>query len=449
MLDKILRMIGQYHMLGENDTAVCGLSGGADSVCLLLALYELRERLGINVEALHVNHGIRGGESDRDEDFCRELCGRLGVPFTAVRCDVPAFAGEKGLSLEEAARELRYGIFAENSRGKKLATAHNAGDNLETVLLNLTRGTALRGMAGIPPVRGNIIRPLLSATRQDIEGFLASRGQSYVTDSTNLSDDYTRNKLRHRVIPMLEEINGSVIAASVRSIEAMRDENSLIEEETAKALEMCRKANTLTGLRRFHRVIRRRCIAALLSENRLPYSHDRLAEADRILMEGGKLCISGDTYLVGRGDELSLASLPREAPEYTEKELQTGENLIYPGKGLLCEVVNCDDLGKIQAVNKKLTIMHLDYDKIKGRAFVRGRKFGDRIQLPGRDFTSSVKKLINENIPQELRSRLCFIEDEEGTIYAEGLGIAQRTAPDESTRRLLRVSVINTTNRLE
>ena len=112
-------------------------------------------------------------------------------------------------------------------------------------------------------------------------------------------------------------------------------------------------------------------------------------------------------------------------------------------------MVNCDDLGKIQAVNKKLTIMHLDYDKIKGRAFVRGRKFGDRIQLPGRDFTSSVKKLINENIPQELRSRLCFIEDEEGTIYAEGLGIAQRTAPDESTRRLLRVSVINTTNRLE
>ena len=155
MLDKIFGTIQKYHMLEKGETAVCGLSGGADSVCLLLALRELAPRLGITVEAIHVNHCLRGEESDRDEEFCRDLCRRLQVPFTAVRCDVRSFAQENGLSTEEAARELRYKAFAENSAGKKLATAHNAGDDLETALLNLTRGTALRGMCGIPPVRGD------------------------------------------------------------------------------------------------------------------------------------------------------------------------------------------------------------------------------------------------------------------------------------------------------
>ncbi|MBP3249532.1 MAG: tRNA lysidine(34) synthetase TilS, partial [Ruminococcus sp.] len=182
MLEKIWELIRRYNMLSQGDTVVCGLSGGADSVCLLLVMCELREKLGITVRALHVNHCLRGSESDRDEDFCRALCEKLGVQFKAVKCDVSGYAAEKGLSTEEAARELRYAIFAENSRGCKMATAHNAGDNLETVLLNLTRGTALRGMAGIPPVRGNIIRPLLSVTRRQIEEFLRENHQPCVTD---------------------------------------------------------------------------------------------------------------------------------------------------------------------------------------------------------------------------------------------------------------------------
>lgn len=444
MTEKVFAFIKKEHLLSGGDTVVCGLSGGADSVGLLLALYELRDRLDITVEALHVNHCLRGAESDRDEEFCRSLCERLGVPFSAFRVDVKVYAQENSLSDEEAARKLRYGVFAENSVGKKIATAHNANDNLETVILNLARGSALKGMAGIPVKRGNIVRPLLTVSRQEIEEHLKKVGQDFVTDSTNLSDDYTRNKIRHKILPLLQEVNSSAVATSVRSIGAMRSENELIEELTDEAERQYRQGNTFSGLENAHSVVRRRCLARLLSENSLPYSADRLEEAERIAVKGGKLNISGNTYFVSDGHCASLTAIENKGgTELIEKELKMGENVIFPDRSLFCQVVECDDLKKFTAVHKMLTFYVLDYDKIVGRVVVRNRRFGDKIQLRGRNFTSSVKKLINENVPSELRSTLHFIEDSQGTVFAERIGIAQRVAPNMGTRRYLMISVNN------
>ncbi|MDE6091530.1 MAG: tRNA lysidine(34) synthetase TilS, partial [Ruminococcus sp.] len=151
MINKIFSFVKKHNMINKGDTVICGLSGGADSVCLLLVLSELSRKIGFTVKALHVNHCLRGKESDRDEDFCRDLCGKLGIPFTAVSCNVRDFAEKNSLSVEESARKLRYSVFKENSQGGKIATAHNANDNLETVILNLARGSALKGLAGIPP----------------------------------------------------------------------------------------------------------------------------------------------------------------------------------------------------------------------------------------------------------------------------------------------------------
>ena len=448
MIDKIFRHIKDNKLLSDGDTAVCGLSGGADSVGLLLALYELREKLGINVEALHVNHCLRGEESDRDEEFCCQLCSRLGIPFSAFRVDVKSYAKEHSLSDEEAARKLRYSVFEANSQGKKIATAHNANDNLETVILNLARGTALKGMAGIPVRRNNIIRPLLTVSREEIEAFLSERGQEFVTDSTNLSDDYTRNKIRHKIIPLMNELNSSVIATSIRSIGAMRSENELIEAETDEAEKKCRRYNAFTGLGGYHAVIRRRCIARLLSDNSLPYSADRLAEADNILINGGKLNISGNIYFISDGSKAELKNIaPCDNTEELSADLKIGENSIFPDKTLICELLNCDDLKKIQAVNSLLTFYVLDYDKIVGRVIVRNRRFGDKIRLKGKNFTSSVKKLINEKVPAPKRSTLHFIEDDQGTVFAENIGIAQRVAPDRDTVRFLRISVIQKSDR--
>jgi len=444
LTDKIRSFISAENMLSSGETVVCGLSGGADSVCLLLAMNALADELGIKVEALHVNHCLRGAESQRDEDFCRELCEKLTVPFTAVSCDVKRYAEQHSISTEEAARKLRYGIFEVNSCGKKLATAHNADDDLETMILNLVRGTALKGLSGIPAVRGNIIRPLLTVTRHEIEEFLASNGQSFVTDSTNLSDDYTRNKIRHRIVPLLCELNPSAAVTAARSAAALREENAFIESETDRAEAECRCGNTFTGLADHPAVIRKRCTARLLSENAVPYSYDRLCAADNIIVNGGKLNVSGDRYLVSDGKRFSLETIPvkSEIPELSA-ELVQGENSIYPERELFCEMLLCDDLKKSEPVNKMLTYYLLDYDKIVGRAVIRNRRNGDRIKLAGRDFTSSVKKLINEKIPAQERPFLHFIEDECGTILAEGIGIADRVRPDGTTRRLMKITIRN------
>lgn len=431
MISKIIEFIEKYNMLSCNDTVVCGLSGGADSVFLLTIMREICRNYDVKIEALHVNHCLRGNESDRDEHFCRELCKRLSVPFTAVSCDVRDYAEKNSLSCEESARILRYNIFSEYSQGKKIATAHNADDNLETVIHNLIRGTALKGLAGIPPVRKNIIRPILTVSRSEIEEYLQKIGQNYVIDSTNLSDDFTRNKIRHKIIPLMKEINGSLIETSVRSIDTLRSENAFIENETDYA------DGIFTSPAEYNEVIRRRRISRLLSENNLPVSNKRLAECDNILLNGGKLNISGNLYFTSSG----LQTIKPASTELISKELKIGTNSIFPDAELLCEIVNCDNSVKSEFVNRNLTFYLLDYDKIIGRAVVRNRKFGDRLRLHGRGFTSSVKKLINEKIPVAERRSLHFIEDEEGTVFAEKIGIAERVAPNKSTKRLLKIYI--------
>ena len=442
MLAKVYDFIIKNNMLSENDMVVCGLSGGADSVALLLALYELKEKLDITVESVHVNHCLRGAESDRDEMFCRELCKRLGITFQAVSRDVKGLSVSENISTEEAARKLRYKIFEEHSKGKKLATAHNANDNLETVIHNLTRGTGIKGLAGIPVKRGNIIRPLLTVTRQEIEDFLKKRGQEYVTDSTNLTDDYTRNKIRHRVIPILNELNKSVNETSVNTINAIREENDLIESIVSEAEKKCRNGNCLCGLSKFHPVIRKRCIAHLITENSLPYSFSRLEEADNILMNGGKINLSNDIYLVSSNNKLELKVISQDKEKSVFMPLSIGKNQPTENCTVMCELLDCDNLKKIEAVHKNSTFYVADYDKIRGRLIVRTRKFGDKIKLKGRNFTSSIKKLINERIPAEERPDLLFIEDEDGTVLAEKLGIAERIAVDNDTVRFLKISFI-------
>lgn len=442
MLNKILAFAEKYNMFPSGTAVVCGLSGGADSVCLVLCLNELKTQLGIQIEALHVNHCLRDAESNRDEEFCRSFCAELGVAFNAVTCDVKAFAKENSLSVEEAARKMRYDAFAANSDGKIIATAHNANDNLETLILNIARGTGLKGLAGIPPVRDNIVRPLLTISREEIEAFLLEHNIEYVTDSTNLSDDYTRNKIRHAILPLLTEINSSVVKTSINTIDTIRNENDLIEQQVADAYTSSSSDNSLCGLDKYSEVIRRRCIAKLLSKNSLPYSHERLEAADNITLQGGKINISNDWYLISDKKTLRLEKISCCSNQIElSTELKHGKNTIFDDKALYTEYICGKHLIIDDIVNTKLAIYYLDCDKIIGRAFLRNRRFGDKIKLSGKSFTSSVKKLINELIPAEQREKLHFIEDEKGTVFAEGIGIADRAAPDDNTVNYLKITL--------
>lgn len=234
--EKVKRAISDYGMLSEGDRVTVALSGGADSVSLLHALNTLREELGITLSACHVNHGLRGEESDSDMRFCQELCGSLGIQLHLLDTDVRSFQ-KKHESIEETARCVRYDFFARVSEGGKLATAHNENDSAETVLLNMMRGTGLKGLCGIPPVRGNIIRPLIYCTRAEVEEYCAAEGLSFVTDKTNLSTDYTRNKVRHIILPEILKINGSFYDTSARMQRTLREDSDFLEGMAAEALK--------------------------------------------------------------------------------------------------------------------------------------------------------------------------------------------------------------------
>lgn len=442
MIEKILDFIEKNNMPVSGHSIICALSGGADSVCMTYVLYLLKEKLDIRLEAVHVNHGLRGCESDGDERFCRDFCDNIGIKSTVIHCDVKKYTDEHHISAEEAARILRYKAFSGISEGKIIATAHNANDNLETVILNLSRGSALKGLSGIPPVRDNIIRPLLCVSRNEIEEFLEKNGLKYVVDSTNLKDDYSRNRIRHNVIPQLGIINNSVVETSVHSLDVLREEEKFIENVVTNAYEKCYSDSSLYGLKAYTPLIRKRCIARLLSENSMPYSYDRLEEADNILLKKGKINISGDIFLISDGSVLKLCRIPpKNETGQISATLKSGSNSIFDNRRLFAKIIESKNFNFAENVNTNLATYYLDYDKIKGSVILRNRRFGDKIRLKGNDFTSSVKKLINAKVPPESRETMHFLEDEEGLIFAEYLGIDGRVAPDGNTLRFLEISI--------
>jgi tRNA(Ile)-lysidine synthase len=228
-VDRVRRFASVHELFVYGGKYIVALSGGADSVSLLFVLKHLEHELGIGVEAAHCNFHLRGAESVRDEEFCKQLCERLSVPLHLIHFDTQAYADLHRVSIEMAARDLRYGYF-ENLRrdieAHDICVAHHRDDSVETVLLNLVRGTGLRGLRGIQPRNGNIIRPLLSLSREDIVQYLDALGESYVTDSTNLHNDVKRNKIRLDVMPLLRELNPSVsqsiFESSLRVGEALK-----------------------------------------------------------------------------------------------------------------------------------------------------------------------------------------------------------------------------------
>lgn len=235
--EEVFESVRKFKAEFDFTSVAVALSGGADSVSLLRALSESANSLGITLCACHLNHGLRGAESDRDEEFCKSLCQKLQVSIYTKWIDVKTLQN-KHEGIENAARRARYAFFREihEHTGAVIATAHTASDNAETVLLNLTRGTGLRGLCGIPPRREFIIRPLLNLTREDVEQYLETLGQDFVTDCTNLSADYTRNKIRLNVIPRLEEINPALAKSVTRMCEAAREDCEFLEKLAGRAL---------------------------------------------------------------------------------------------------------------------------------------------------------------------------------------------------------------------
>lgn len=311
MEDKIRELLARYDMLQSGDTVVAAVSGGADSMALLNALYNMRGELGITLFACHINHNLRGKESLRDEQFVRGFCRERGIELTVYSVEINP---DKHESVEERARKTRYECFDElcTRLGAKLATAHTASDNAETVLINLLRGTGTKGLGGIPPIRGRIIRPLLRCTREDTERYCLEHEIHYVTDSTNLSEDYTRNKLRLKIIPQLKEFNPSFIEGISRMTEAVTDDNILLDRLAEKAKSECSSGNgyDCKKLRTLDRAILSRVISAVLSKNGIEPSALRINECSRIINDGkGKINLCRNRFAVVKRDYFEIQTI--------------------------------------------------------------------------------------------------------------------------------------------
>lgn len=428
MIEKILKTIEKYSMIEQDDSITVALSGGADSVCLMIVLKEISEKFNLDLDAIHINHCIRGEESDRDEQFCKDICQTLEIPLQIRRADIPQIMKTSGKSIEETARDVRYKIFAEHSKnGSKIATAHTLSDNSETVILNLTRGTGLKGLCGIPPVRKNIIRPLIEITRSQVEDFLIEKNMKFVTDSTNLSDDYTRNRIRHKIIPELENINHGFFKTLGRTLENLEDENDFLSQYCENEY---RKRNTEKGLMlcgEIHKAVRKRLIAKFLNENNLPVSSDTVNSVSLLSEKNGKLNIKKGVYITSEQGFVNILFQEKKS-DPMEIPLKSGTNTLFENKVLIAE----------ENINGEFCI---DLDKTHGKVMLRNRRYGDKIRFSGRNFTSSVKKLLNEKVAPCDRPYIHFLCDDEGLIFMEGFGIAERVKPDENSVNILSVKV--------
>lgn len=433
LIEKIKNAVEKFNMIKSGDKITIALSGGADSVSLLLALNELKDFYGIELYAFHVNHQLRGSESNRDEEFCHEICTELRIPFSCVRIDVASYMKKSGMSCEESARFLRYEALNKFCRNGKIATAHTLSDNAETVVNNLIRGTGLKGLTGIPPVRNNIIRPLIFVSRDEVESYLKEKSQNFVTDRTNLTDDYTRNKIRHHIIPEFQKINSSFLKTTASSISALQLEDSFISQECDKAYSEClQSADSIKGLEKYHKAIRCRCISKFLSEHNIRYSYNRISAVDSILLSGGKINIAKNVYIISERGMLFIEYVHNDYCPF-QFPVTEGQYKICNGKFCNIKIISDENF-----IYKNYPDSVLDYDKINGAMIMRSRKYGDKIRLAGKQFTSSVKKtLINMKIPANERMKLCFIEDESGLIFAEKIGIADHVKPEPHTKNFL------------
>jgi tRNA(Ile)-lysidine synthase len=392
-------------MFSAGENVAVGLSGGADSVALLRVLLELRGELGLGgISAVHVNHGLRGAEAARDEDFVRGMCGNLNIPLKVFQADVKNFAAEKGLGIEEAARILRYEFFAE--AGGKIATAHNLDDNVETVLMNLCRGTGLRGLGGIPPVNGKIVRPLLAVSRGEIEAYLQEIGAEYVTDSSNLCNDYTRNRVRNVLMPVLVDVfDESSTTAISRASGLFREDENFMEGLGEASFVECFSGGGLdtAKLGALHPAIARRVVRKWCGAEDLTAAHVQ-AVLDLTRGRAGREVHLPKARVVAEYGWLKFYE-KNEKSEGFSYALRLNEPLFIPE---ISQTVLVSDIPVLFHKNEGCTKV-FNCDKMS--IVLRTRQAGDKITLgSGEFFTKKLQDYFtDEKIPRRERDSIPLI----------------------------------------
>lgn len=401
MLNKLLSFIRQHKMVDTGERVICAVSGGADSVALLFAMYLLAPKLDITLEAAHFNHCLRGGESDGDARFVADLCDRLNIPVHMGQGNV--VAGKKGL--EAAARSARY-AFLESLPGK-IATAHTADDNAETVLMHMIRGTGLKGLGGIAPVRGKVIRPMLMVTRQEVVSFLQEYNLSWREDSTNAEDDFLRNRLRHRVMPLLEEENPSLaINLSHMALRLREDEQILSSQSNMIDPD-------IEQLRALPYGIRSRWIVRFLENNgTFEPEKEHVDLVDKLIFSSkpsARANLPGGIVITRCYNKLHAVS---NTDKIKMQVLQVPCKIYLPNHRVCLSVSHATALS---CGSTCFTVVP------KGQIVLRSRHPGDSVRMSGG--TRTLKKLfIDRKIPAMRRDSIPVVADDVGVLGVLGFG---------------------------
>lgn len=444
-IDKVEATIERYGMLSKGDRVTVGFSGGADSVCLMHILCALREKYDIELSACHVNHMLRGEEADRDQQFCEDFCRRYNVKLNTLRADIAAEAAQAGESVELYARKLRYAFFSECAdKTGKIATAHSLSDSMETAILNMIRGTALKGLCGIPETRDKIIRPLIECTRAEIEEYCKDNNLDYVTDRTNLTDEYTRNRIRHKIIPLIREENPGFYKNYLSMHKALSNDEAFLEECAKKAADAAKLINGYDAvfLAKQHDSILWRVVALLFAEAKVSVDSVKLSLVCSAVRSGfGKVSLGTGVYASVKNGILTVAE--EVVQEYFEYRINVGDSLtVLNRKNVSLTPVNEKIFANSKKINQNVLKNYIDCDKIGSELVLRQRKDGDFVKLAANRMTKSLKKLFNEHkIPVEERGKVLILSDESGIVWVEGFGTAQRCAVDDNTERAVIIDV--------
>ncbi len=430
MISKVEGALKNLGIKPESKIAVA-FSGGCDSSAMLDCFVKLSKAKGFELCAIHIDHSLRGAESDRDAAFASDTCKQYNIPLYTEKVDVKGEREKSGDSTELCARRLRYEVFDRFIEvGWLVATAHTASDNAETVLFNLIRGSGITGICGIPRRRGGYIRPILDCTRDETEGYCKANNIAFVTDSSNLTDDYTRNFIRHNIMPLVKSINQS----AERSISSTSDRlckidkmlsdlaSSALEQSAANGGYDCKQLKELDPAV-LSCAVR---MATAKATGRAPDSN-KTEGICSLVLNGGRIQLYDGWYASGG----RLLRFYKEQSAVSEViELKIGE-IKFGEKSL-----------KIEKVNNQLITNAIDCDKIIGKAVVRSRLSGDMIKLHNRP-QKQLRRLMNElNIPSGERDAYPVVADDEGVIFVPGGGVASRVKADDKTKNMIIISII-------
>ena len=474
MLNKVRDYIREQGMITQGDAVIVALSGGADSVCLLTVL----KQLDFALRAVHVHHGIRGAEADRDEAFVQALCESLSVPLYVAHCQVPAYAAEHGLSEEEAGRILRYQIleeeaekwereFSDGSR-VKLALAHHRDDNAETILHHLLRGSGLTGLAGIRPVQGRRVRPLLCVGRDEIREYLTAEHMDWCEDSTNQSADYTRNRIRSQVLPLLKEtVNEQAEEHILQAGQIIGQADEYLRQRAAEIWRVAvsgqqESRDSESGARRNiadempERVIIPLAVFAaqpeILKMYLIRHMLDQLKTGWKDITSrhftaiaklagkpvGSRLDLPGGLMARTGYETLEIMRKTEEKPVLDSKIGGRGGNAVYQRAPELHMSVFSRQ--KDQEIPKNQYTKWFDYDKIKGTLSVRTRRTGDYLILPSGGSKTIARYMIDEKIPKEKREKILLLAEGSHVLWVVGFRISEYYKIEEHTENILQVT---------